>query len=116
MDKTKHLVSELQSHADEILRGRKRNQYPKKNAPILDKEMLITLSGCCFRIHKQEVENLVLIADEDINFDNNVDPIRVISYIAGTYEHVAIYGWNWRPTRWKKNKLYLIASAPTSMN
>lgn len=115
MNNTDQLISQIQEHADEIQRERKRNQMPKKNAPKLNRSMLITLSGCAFNIHKQTPNQLVLCANADVNFDNGVDETRIISYIHGVYNEVTIADWNWRPVKWKKNKLFLKPVAPTLM-
>ncbi|HHX8554579.1 TPA: hypothetical protein ACVO14_002364 [Vibrio alginolyticus] len=115
MNKTDQLIAQIQEQADEIQRERKRNQVPKKNAPTLDKSLLITLSGCTFNVHKQTPNQLILCSNSEINFDKGVDEIRVISYIHGVYKEVTIADWNWRPVKWKKNKLFLKPIAPTLM-
>ncbi len=113
MDELQRLTNELQGEADEIIRERKRKQFPKKYAPILESDMLVTLSECAFNVHKQDVANLVLVPNEDINFKNCINAVSKISYIAAVYKAVSIHGWDWRPTKWKNNRLYLTAIAPT---
>lgn len=113
MDKSQKLIDDIKAHADEILRERKRNQTPKKGAPKLDPDLLITLSGCAFRVHKQRDGKLVLAPDEKVNFEKGVNTLRVISYIAGVYEAVSIGGWDWRPVSHRSNRLFLKAIAPT---
>lgn len=115
MNTTDNLIQQIQEQADELQRGMKRKQMPKKHAPTLEKTLLITLSGCAFNVHKQTSNQLVLTANDKINFENGVNPTRVISYIQNTYNEVAIADWNWRPVRWKKDKLFLKPIAPTLM-
>lgn len=93
----------------------KRKQFPSKHAPKLEPSLLITICGCTFKVHRQDKELLVLKADETINFENNVNVLRSVSYIVGARPHVSIEGWDWRPTRYKKNKIYLRPVAPSNI-
>lgn len=105
-------LQELEQAAEQAKKDLRKKQYPKKNAPDLDSGMLVTLSKCAFRVYKQSKGQLVLKADEKINFDNQINEIRVVSYICGVYDEVSIGGWLWRPVRYKGVKLYLKAVSP----
>jgi hypothetical protein len=115
MNTTENLIKQIEEQTSALQRDMKRKQMPKKHAPKLEKSLLITLSGCAFNVHKQTDNQLVLIANEKVNFEKGVNAVRVISYIEGTYDEVTISDWNWRPVRWKKDKLFLKPIAPTLM-
>ncbi len=104
---------ELENNVKLIKQRLRRQQTPKHNAPTVPLELLITLSGCTFKVHKQEPRKLVLKADGISNFENDVNVLRSISYIAGVYDNVSVYGWDWRVIGYKKDKLILRPFAPT---
>lgn len=112
-------LAELQEKANKVLLARKRSQYPKKHAPTLPADLLITLPAGgvkgYFNVHKQTVNELVIRIDEDLCFEHAVNVERVLSYVKGLGLEVAIYGWNWRPTRRKGMKLFLKPVAPSGL-
>ncbi|CAH0543136.1 hypothetical protein [Vibrio marisflavi] len=113
MKSKESIVSELQQKANEVLQARRRKQAPAKNAPVVPSELLITLSGCYFRIHQQKSNGaLTLIVDEKANFEAGVNIVRACSYIVGVYDAVSICGWDWRPLRYRRNKIFLKAICP----
>ncbi|MCG6387471.1 hypothetical protein [Vibrio fluvialis] len=117
MKDTSQLITQIQKQANEIKRERRRTQFPKKNAPKLPNDLLITLTGGgvvgYFRLHKQTNNEIVIKTDEKLCAENGVDTQRILSYVKGVGSEVAIYGWNWRPTKWKGNKLFLTPVAPS---
>ncbi len=106
-------VDELEQNVNQIKQRLRRQQIPKKHAPQVPPELLITLSGCAFKVHKQSARKLVLKADEKANFENDVNVLRSVSYIAGVYDAVSVYGWDWRVIRYDGSKLILRPLAPT---
>ncbi len=111
-DTNLELIHEIQKKIDEEKQRLRNKQYPKKNAPIVDKDVLIEICGGYFKVHRQCRESLILKACDKSNFDNNVNLLRVLSYICGARNAVSVYNWNWRPVRYKKDKLYLKALHP----
>ncbi|WP_170894409.1 hypothetical protein [Vibrio sp. 2-2(9)] len=106
---------QLETQVNQLKQELKRRQFPKKNAPTLPLDLLVTISGCTFKLHSQTDGRLVLKADKAINFDKGINVLRSISYIAGARDSVSIAGWDWRPTHFKKDKLYLRPVAPTDL-
>lgn len=117
MKSEKQLISEIEAHANDIKRERRRIQHPKKHAPSIPNDLLITLSAGgvvgYFNLHKQTNNEIVIKANETLCFERGVDINRVLSYVYGVGSEVAIYGWNWRPTKWKGSKLFLTPVAPS---
>lgn len=113
MLKFETIEAQIQRNVDEFKRITMRNQYPKSKAPVLDADLEVEICGCVFNLHKQEGTMLVLKANEKANFERNVKIISAISYIAGARNSVAVAGWDWRPLRYKGNKLFLRPIAPT---
>lgn len=106
---------QLKTQVNQLKQQFKRRQFPKKNAPALPLDLLVTISGCTFKLHSQKDGRLVLKADKAINFDKGVNVLRSISYIAGARDSVSIASWDWRPTHFKKDKLYLRPVAPSDL-
>ncbi|MBS9820021.1 hypothetical protein [Vibrio alginolyticus] len=106
---------QLETQVDQLKQQFKRRQFPKKNAPMLPLDLLVTISGCTFGLHSQKDGRLVLKADKAINFDKGINVLRSVSYIAGARDSVSIAGWDWRPTHFKKDKLYLRPVAPSDL-
>jgi hypothetical protein len=113
MDRTNTPIAQLQQRADEIKEELKRAQTPRHLAPKVDTNLLITLSGCNMRLHKQTDRSLVLVACDRVNELDEKAINRALSYIAATYESVTIDGWDFRPVRHKKRKLYLKPTSKT---
>ncbi|QFT40030.1 MULTISPECIES: hypothetical protein [unclassified Vibrio] len=109
------IQAQIENNVSLIKQELKRKQYPSKNAPVLNTELLITICGCTFKVLRQEKRSLVLVADEKVNFERGINILRSISYIAGARSSVSIMDYDWRPTRYKGNKLYLRPVAPTIM-
>ncbi len=74
---------QLETQVNQLKQQFKRRQFPKKNAPALPLDLLVTISGCTFGLHSQKDGRLVLKADKAINFDKGVNVLRSVSYIAG---------------------------------
>lgn len=90
-------------------------QYNKKNCPVVSCGLIFEIAGGFFRVHKQECGVLVLKADEKLMFEHDVSMIRCLSYIVGARSSVSVADWNWRPTRYKKDKLYLKPISPIGL-
>ncbi|HHF2868994.1 TPA: hypothetical protein ACPJZQ_004152 [Vibrio alginolyticus] len=106
---------QLETKVNQLKQKFKRRQFPKKNAPVLPLDLLVTISGCTFGLHSQKNGRLVLKADKEINFDKDVNVLRSVSYIAGARDSVSIAGWDWRTTHFKQDKLYLRPVAPSDL-
>lgn len=111
-DTNLELVQQIQENVSKAKQHLRNKQYPKRHAPKVDKDVLIEICGGHFKVHRQDGKSLVLKACEKKNFENNVNLLRVLSYICGARDTVAVYNWNWRPVRFKKDKLYLKALHP----
>ncbi|HCG7330454.1 TPA: hypothetical protein NJ407_004066 [Vibrio parahaemolyticus] len=106
------IVDQIEENVSKIKQELRKKQYPKKNAPAIDEGVLIEICGGYFKLHQQNGKTLVLKACEKTNFENGVNLLRVMSYICGARDTVSVYNWNWRPVRFKKDKLYLKALSP----
>ncbi len=111
-DTNPNLIVQIQENVLKAKQQLKNKQYPKKYAPVVEKEVLIEICGGYFKVHRQDGRSLVLKACEKKNFESDVNLLRVLSYICGARDTVSVYNWNWRPVRFKRDKLYLKALHP----
>ncbi|UTZ44513.1 hypothetical protein [Vibrio campbellii] len=112
MNTNQEIIEQIEKNVSEIKQAHRNKQYPKKHAPKVDKDVLIEICGGYFKLHAQDGKSLVLKACDRTNFERDVNLLRVMSYICGARNAVAVYNWNWRPVRFKKDKLYLKALHP----
>ncbi len=106
------ITRKIEENLVELKQELRNKQHPKKHAPRVDRELLIEICGGYFKVYRQEGKSLILKACDKSNFERGVNLLRVMSYICGARKTVSVDNWNWRPIRFKKDKLYLKALHP----
>lgn len=112
MFKKNTIEQQIENNISEIKHLVRVRQYPKKHAPTIPPTLLMEIYGGLFTVHKQNKNTLVLSLDVEMCVKKNVKPIRILSYICGAMDHVSIENWNWRPIRFRANKIFLKPVSP----